>query len=121
MLKVDPQKARLTAQLGQLLDLHLERAIRRHKPEDGMSKFTELAEAIEGDLKNWDQQADELLARREKNRLRGEQVFARHRDKQGEVEAGLTRMEQAIGALEGSNSKNVEDSGDSSEASFSKE
>jgi hypothetical protein len=84
-----------------------------------MTKFTELANAIEGDLKNWDKQADELLARREKNRLRGEKVFARHRDKQSEVEAGLERMEQAINALSGSNSKNDQEGSEStSEASF---
>ncbi len=121
MLKAGTQTVRLTEMMGLLLDLHLARVIRRYKPEDRMSKFTELAEAIESDLKNWDQQADELSARREKNRLRGEAIFAKHRDKQGEVETGLARMEQAISALEGSNSKNEQEgSGGSSEVSFSK-
>lgn len=91
-----------------------------------MSKFDELAEGIEQDLKNWDQQADELMARREVNRQRGEAIFAKHRDRQSSVEAGFAKMEAALGALEGSNSKKddtkkEEGSGDTSGSSFRKE
>lgn len=78
-------------------------------------KFEELAAGIEQDLANWDQQADELMTIRETNRKRGELVFARHRDKQSAVKAGLDRMEKALASLEGSNSKNEEGSGASSD------
>lgn len=100
---------------SKLLDLHLSRTIKR---KSIMDKFTELADGIEQDLRNWDEQADELLARREKNRLRGENVFARHRDKQSSVEAGLAKMEAVLQKMEGGNSKNSEEgSGGTSGAS----
>lgn len=79
-----------------------------------MSKFRELAKAIAGDMKNFDEQADELFAKREELRLRGERVFAKHREHQAETASGLDAMEQAIKDLEGSNSKNAEGSDDSS-------
>lgn len=86
-----------------------------------MNKFKELADAIKGDRENFDQQADELLKRREDIRRRGEVVFAKHREHQDEIAAGLDAMEAAVNDLEGSNSKNgQEGSGDSSGSSFQK-
>lgn len=83
------------------------------------SKFTELAQAIKGDLQNFDSQADELMARREMLRRRGEEVFAKHRERQDEVHQGLDAMERALHDMEGSNSKNDEEgSGDTSDKSF---
>lgn len=82
------------------------------------SKFHELATGIKGDLKNFDQQADELMARRERLRRRGETVFAKHREHLDDYEGGLAAMESALNDLEGSNSKNVEHSVDSSEKPF---
>ena len=84
------------------------------------SKFKELATGVKQDMANFDQQATELLARRENIRRRGETVFARHRDNLTELEGGLDAMEEALHDLEGSNSKNGEGSGDTSDSSFSK-
>lgn len=80
------------------------------------SKFKELADGIKRDRANFDQQADELLARREAIRRRGETAFARHRDHLSDVEQGLGAMEEAVSDLEGSNSKNGEGSDDTSES-----
>jgi hypothetical protein len=103
--------------LAQLLDLHLSRTIDRHKGRITMAgKFRELAAAIKGDLKNFDDQATELMARREDLRRRGETVFAKHRENLDDVEGGLAEMEAALSELEGSNSKNGEGSGSSSES-----
>lgn len=82
------------------------------------SKFHELAKAIKGDLQNFDQQADELLARRENIRRRGEATFAKHRERLDGVEAGLSALDEAVADLEGSNSKNGEGSDDMSGSSF---
>lgn len=105
--------------LAQLLDLHLARTIDRLKGDDVMSsKFKELAAGIKQDLQNFDQQADELMARREDLRLRGEKVFAKHRENLTDVEGGLAAMEAALHDLEGSNSKKPEGSGGTSGSSF---
>lgn len=106
-----------TELLAQLLDLHLSRSIDRWKAEDAMtSKFKELAEGIAGDLKNFDKQADELMAKREELRLRGEKVFAKHRESQSAVAEGLAALESALVDMEGSNSGNEQEgSGGSSE------
>lgn len=85
-----------------------------------MNKFKELAEGIKGDLVNFNEQADELIKNREVLRLRGEKVFSQHRDNQKSVSEGLAALEEAISSLEGSNSKNGEDSERTSEASFPK-
>lgn len=69
------------------------------------SKFKELAKAIKGDLQNLDSQADELMARRERLRRRGEEVFAKHRENMDGLESGLAEMESALNDLEGSNSR----------------
>jgi hypothetical protein len=84
------------------------------------SKFRELAQGIKQDRANFDQQADELLARREAIRRRGETVFAKHRESLGEVETGLDALDQALNDLEGSNSKNGEGSGGTSGTDFPK-
>lgn len=84
------------------------------------SKFKQLAADIAGDLKNFNDQADELMAKREDLRVRGERVFAKHREHQADLADGLAAMEQAVSDLEGSNSKNGEGSGDTSDTSFQK-
>lgn len=81
-----------------------------------MNKFKQLAADIAGDRKNFDEQATELMARREQIRQRGERVFAKHRENLDDVHAGLDAMDEALNDLEGSNSKNGEDSGGSSES-----
>lgn len=98
--------------LSRLLDLHLGRSIER---ENRMNKFQELANGIKQDQANFNDQADELLKKREELRQRGERVFARHRDHHKEVDAGLQALEAVVNDLEGSNSKNGEDSERSSE------
>lgn len=106
----------LPLQMSKLLDLHLSRSIDRHNTREAVTnKFRELAEGIAGDIKNFNQQADELMARREALRQRGETVFARHREHQDDVNAGLLAMERAVDELEGSNSRgNEEGSGGTS-------
>ena len=52
-------------------------------------KFRELAKAIKGDLQNLNSQADELMARRERLRRRGEEVFGKHRENLAGVERAL--------------------------------
>lgn len=85
------------------------------------SKFRELAAGIKQDMQNFDEQATELMARREELRQRGERVFAKHRENLDDIHSGLNAMEHALNDLEGSNSKNEEGSGDSSEASFQRD
>lgn len=80
-----------------------------------MNKFKELAAGIKQDRANFDQQADQLMFRREEIRQRGERVFARHRESLDDVHAGLDALEQSLNDLEGSNSKNGEGSDSSSE------
>lgn len=84
-----------------------------------MNKFRELAAGIKQDLQNFDEQAGELMKRREDLRVRGEKVFAKHREHQDDVSAGLDALDSAISDLEGSNSKNGEGS-DAMSGSFPK-
>lgn len=98
---------------SKLLDLHLSRSIERLTMT---SKFRELADGIKQDRQNFDDQATELLKKREELRLRGEKVFAKHREHHSEVESGLKALEEVVNDLEGSNSKNGEGSGDMSES-----
>lgn len=70
-----------------------------------MSKFLELAENIEADLKAMDVDADELNAIRLVNKEKARLVFNDHHATQKRVGAGLDRMAQAIKDLSGSNSK----------------
>jgi membrane protein involved in colicin uptake len=85
-----------------------------------MSKFKELAGLIRDDLKDFDAQATELMAKREKVRARAGAVFAKHHEAQDEVLAGLTAMDDALRDLEGGNGapKDEEGSTDTSKASF---
>lgn len=73
-----------------------------------MSKFLELAENIEADLKAMDVDADELNAIRLVNKEKARVVFNDHHATQKRVGAGLDRMAQAIKDLSGSNSKGEE-------------
>lgn len=106
--------------LAQLLDLHLTRTIDRLKGDDVMTnKFRELAEGIKGDIVNLNDQADQLMKRREDLRRRGETVMARHREHQDDVASGLDALERAIADMDGGNSKNDrEGSGGTPESSF---
>lgn len=107
---------------AKLLDLHLARSIGRLKGKPmATSKFHELAAGIKGDLLNFDQQADELMRRREDLRRRGEAVMTKHRESQNALEEGIVALERAVIDMEGSNSRpNGEGSGGSSGSSFPK-
>lgn len=109
--------------LSQLLALHLDLALKRYKGPPAMSKFDELAAFTEETLKDWDDQAHELLVEGQKLKARGNEVFGKHRAKQSEARAGFAKMENAVRALEGANlpndSKEGEATGsDSSSSSF---
>jgi hypothetical protein len=84
-----------------------------------MSKFKELAGLIRDDMKDFDQQATELMAKREQVRARAGAVFAKHHDSQNEVLAGLQAMEEALHDLEGSNGAPKEGEGSASSSSSS--
>lgn len=90
---------------AQLLDLHLTRSIQRWKVDDTMSKFKALADAVRGDMENFDKQADELFAEREMIRREGETVFAQYREHHKEAREGIQAMRAAIADLTGSNSQ----------------
>lgn len=68
-----------------------------------MSIFKELAEGVAGDMQNWKEQVEELMARRELLRKRGELQFAKFREHQDDVEVGLRHMDDALRELEGGN------------------
>lgn len=70
-----------------------------------MSIFRELAAGVRGDMENFKDQAQELMAKREELRRRGELQFARYREHHQEVEIGLNEMEDALRELEGGNSR----------------
>lgn len=70
-----------------------------------MSIFKELAEGVRGDMANFKEQAQELMAKREELRRRGELQFAKFREHHQDVEAGLKEMDDALRELEGGNSK----------------
>lgn len=97
---------------AQLLDLHLTRSINRWKADDTMSKFKALADAVRGDMANFDKQADELFAEREMIRREGEAVFAQYRDHHKEARDGIQAMRQALTDLTGSNSRGNEEGSD---------
>lgn len=80
-----------------------------------MNKFRELAAGIQQDVADMNEEADELMARREQLRVRKNTIFARHREHHDEMKSGLDVLEHALNDLEGSNSKNGEDSDGSSE------
>jgi len=97
---------------AQLLDLHLSRSINRWKGDDRMSKFKQLAEAIKGDLKNFDEQADDLFKERERLRTLGEDTFNRHRQHLASVREGLHAMAAVVDDVAGSNSRGNEEGSD---------
>lgn len=68
-----------------------------------MSKFKVLAGLIRDDLKDFDDQATELMAKRNAVRARAGEVFSKHHESLDEVGAGLRAMEDALHDLEGSN------------------
>lgn len=80
-----------------------------------MNKFRELAFGIQQDIADMNEEADELMAKREELRVRKNTIFARHREHHHEVKSGLDVLEHALNDLEGSNSKNGEGSDDSSD------
>lgn len=97
-----------------------------------MNKFEQLADDIEADFAELDKDADVLNARRLDIKERARVVTNAHHASYNRVEAGLSKLEQAAGALGGrSNSDKAkpgevdsakvgEASGDTSEASFPK-
>lgn len=95
----------MALQLSQLLDLHLSRVIARyHKPEAPVSKFLQLADDIESDLKDMDDEAELLNSKRLANKERARQVFNDHHGAQDRVADGLRRMGAVIHDMSGSNS-----------------
>lgn len=80
-----------------------------------MNKFRELAFGIQQDIADMNEEADELMAKREELRVRKNVIFARHHEHHREVRSGLDVLEHALNDLEGSNSKNGEGSDDSSD------
>lgn len=88
--------------LSQLLDLHLERSIAKAKFRDRvMNKFEQLADDIEADFAELDQDADALNARRLEIKERARLATNAHHESYNRVEAGLSKLEQAAGALAG--------------------
>lgn len=124
--------------LSQLLTLHLDLSIKRYEVQSGMSKFLQLADDIESDLKELDEEANLLNAKRLKNKERARQIFNDHNAAQDRVAEGMKRMDQVLHDMGGSNSRKAsedekaeavkppvpetpklgEDSAASSEASF---
>lgn len=84
-----------------------------------MSKFKELAGLIRDDLKDFDDQATALMAKREQVRARAGAVFAKHHESQNEVLSGLQAMEEALHDLEGSNGAPKDEEGSTSLSSSS--
>jgi hypothetical protein len=97
-------RARRTLLLSQLLDLHLTRSIDRLRGTADMSKFLQLADDIEADLKAMDADAEELNAKRLKNKELSRQIFNGHHAAQDRVLEGLKKMEQVMKDMTGSNS-----------------
>lgn len=114
LLMVDQQKVRLAAQLGQLLDLHLERVIRRYKPEGQMGSYEEkmrrarevvpnLRAAIETDM-------DKIIARGEElDKKRTQAALAHHKaldadyDSLDGFEHDIDEFSNAVRPLNGGN------------------
>lgn len=81
--------------LSKLLDLHLSRVIaREHLKDRVMRKFVQLAEDIEQDLKDLDNDADELQSRRRANKERARSVVNDHHKIQDRIDEGLAAMER---------------------------
>lgn len=95
--------------LSQLLDLHLTRTIDRaaKRDEAEMSKFLQLADDIEADLKHLDQRADDLAMIRRRNRERADEILDQHEDAQNRVAEGMRRMDAVLNDMGGSNSRKL--------------
>ena len=98
--------------LAKLLDLHLTRTIARERRKDQvMSKFLELADNIEADLKEMDVEADTLNEKRLANKEAARLIFNSHHAAQDRVRDGLARMAAVTKDLSGSNSNRGETEG----------
>lgn len=102
--------------LSQLLDLHLTRTIKREKAKIEMSKFLELADSIEADLREMDEDADALNTKRLANKERARMIFNDHHTAQDRVAEGLKRMEAVIHDMSGSNTRQRDDDEKKAEA-----
>lgn len=105
--------------MSQLLDLHLSRSIERlKKPRNepvALNKIQELARQVRATRANFDEQATELATEHEELRRAGEEQFARYREHHKQVREDLDALREMLSDETGSNSKNAEGSGDSSE------
>jgi hypothetical protein len=93
--------------VSQLLDLHLTRSIEKFKEPKGtqmaLSKFQELAKTVRDTRKNFDEQADELLAEHDDLRREGEMEFARYRDHHKQVRTDIQAMRDMLSDMQGGN------------------
>lgn len=88
-----------TILLSQLLDFHLSRAIaREHLKDRVMRKFIQLAEDVEADLLELDNDADELASRRARSKERAKNVVNRHHRIQDSIDSGIGAMERVADA-----------------------
>jgi hypothetical protein len=84
-----------TILISQLLDFHLSRAIAREHLKDGiMRKFIQLAEDVEADLKELDNDADELDRRRRDGKERAKAVVNTHHRLQDRIDEGISALEK---------------------------
>lgn len=70
-----------------------------------MSKFLQLADDIEADLRGLDNDADELNSRRLNVKERARTIFNDHNTVYDRTEEGLRRMEAVLHDMGGSNSR----------------
>jgi hypothetical protein len=81
--------------MSKLLDLHLSRAIaREHLKDRVMRKFIQLAEDVEADLKELDNDADELDRRRRNGKERAKAVVNTHHQLQDRIDEGIAALEK---------------------------
>jgi methyl-accepting chemotaxis protein len=82
-----------------LLDLHLSRTIERERFKDKvMRKFVQLAEDVENDLKELDNDADELDRRRRQSKEAARQVINDHHRIQDRIDEGIAAMQRVSDA-----------------------
>ena len=74
-----------------------------------MSKFLQLADDIESDLREFDDEADALNRKRLQNKDRAKTIFDDHHSAQDRVAEGLRRMEAVMHDMGGSNSRKMTD------------
>lgn len=98
-------------ELSKLLDLHLSRSIGKFEGGTMSGKLKELAERMRETRRQWDDQADQLLAGMDKLEARGRAAFEGHAAALSAAEAGFKEMEAAVRELEGSNSQGNEQEG----------